>query len=226
MVIYLEKTMERSNSGDHKIIFGTILSNLNICLMKSGRAQWQKAEETRKDFNIVLIHQDKKSFISELFKVIQDAVSLILHYRMMLLFRTISSSTFITSDVRSIYTPSWIQDRYREDKMWATDRRYSLRLWILWTQSTEIRTKLTWKHSILHGTSTKSGTDIKTRCYWVDRKLAQKKGFNFYQTRSNAIILYDTLPACCITKVIRMETGELIYEKVYASPRPPPKISF
>ena len=28
--------------------------------------------------------------------------------------------------------------------------------------------------------------------YWVDIKLAQKKGLKFYQTRSNAIILYDT----------------------------------
>ena len=31
-----------------------MLTNLNIGLMKSVRAQWQKAEETRKDFNIVL----------------------------------------------------------------------------------------------------------------------------------------------------------------------------
>ena len=31
--------------------------------------------------------------------------------------------------------------------------------------------------------------------YWVDIKLAQKKGSKFYQTRSNAIILFDTLPA-------------------------------
>ena len=29
--------------------------------------------------------------------------------------------------------------------------------------------------------------------YWVDVKLAQKKGLKFYQTRSNAIILHDTL---------------------------------
>ena len=62
--------------------------------------------------------------------------------------------------------------------------------------------------------------------YWVDIKLAQKEGFKFYQTRSNSIILYDTLPASCIPKAIKMETGEIIYEKVYASPRPPPKISF
>ena len=47
----------------------------------------------------------------------------------------------------------------------------------------------------------------------------------FYQTRSNAIILHETLPAYCTPKVVRMEIGEVFYEKVYASPRPPPKIS-
>ena len=62
--------------------------------------------------------------------------------------------------------------------------------------------------------------------YWVEIKLAQQKGFKFYQTRSTAIILCDTLPAYCIPKAIKMETGEIIYGKVYASPRPPPKISF
>ena len=61
--------------------------------------------------------------------------------------------------------------------------------------------------------------------YWVDIKFAQKKGLKFYQTRSNAIILYNTLPAYCIPKVVRMETGEIIYEQVYESPRMPPKIS-
>ena len=62
--------------------------------------------------------------------------------------------------------------------------------------------------------------------YWVDIKLAQKQGFKSYQTRSNAIILYDTLPAHCIPKAIMMEPGEIIYEKVYLSHLPPPKISF
>ena len=63
------------------IIFGTNLRTLKIGLIKSGRVQWQKAEETRKDFNIALTRQDKKFFISELFNIIQDAISLILHYR-------------------------------------------------------------------------------------------------------------------------------------------------
>ena len=62
--------------------------------------------------------------------------------------------------------------------------------------------------------------------YSVDIKLVRQKGFKFYQTRSNAIILYDTLSAYCIPKAIVMETGEVIYEKVYVSPRLPPKISF
>ena len=61
--------------------------------------------------------------------------------------------------------------------------------------------------------------------YWVDINLAFKKGLQFYQTRSNAIILQETLPAYCIPKVVRMKIGEVLYEKVYMSPRPPPKIS-
>ena len=65
----------------------------------------------------------------------------------------------------------------------------------------------------------------KNTVCWVDIKLAQKKGFKFYQTRSNAIILYDTLPAYCISKAIVMKSEEIIYQKVYVSPRPPPKIS-
>ena len=72
----------------------------------------------------------------------------------------------------------------------------------------------------------KIGKDTKTRCIGVDFQLAQRKRFKFYQTRCNAVILYETLPAYCIPKVVVMESGEIIYEKVYVSPRPPPKISF
>ena len=47
--------------------------------------------------------------------------------------------------------------------------------------------------------------------YWVDIQLAQRKGLKFYQTRSNAIILYDTLPAYCISKVVVMNSEEINY---------------
>ena len=61
--------------------------------------------------------------------------------------------------------------------------------------------------------------------FWVDTDLAIKEGITFYQTRSNAIILQGTLPAYCILKVERLKTGEMLYERRYLSPRPPPKIS-
>ena len=61
--------------------------------------------------------------------------------------------------------------------------------------------------------------------FWVDINLAIREGLTFYQTRSNAIILQRTLPAHCIPKVVRLKTGEVVYEKSYMSPRPPPKIS-
>ena len=51
--------------------------------------------------------------------------SLILHYRTMSLFRTVSSSTFITLEVQSIYIPSSIQEWYWEVTIWEEDRRYS-----------------------------------------------------------------------------------------------------
>ena len=86
------------------------LRTLNIGLTICGRARWKEAEATRNDFNTVLIRQDKRFFTSELFKAIQDATPLILHFRTMCLFRTVSSSTFIILDVQSVYTPSQIQD--------------------------------------------------------------------------------------------------------------------
>ena len=61
--------------------------------------------------------------------------------------------------------------------------------------------------------------------FWFDIELAIKEGLTFYQTRSNAIILQGTLPAYCIPKVVRLKTGEVLYEKSYISPRPPPNIS-
>ena len=77
----------------------------------------------------------------------------------------------------------------------------------------------------MHNTCITHGRNIKTRFFWVDIDLAIRKGLTFYQTRSNAITLQETLPAYCIPKVVRMETGEVLHEKAYMSPRPPPKIS-
>ena len=49
--------------------------------------------------------------------------------------------------------------------------------------------------------------------YWVDINLFLENGLKFCQTRSNAIILPETLPAYCFPKVVRMETKS--YTKKY-----------
>ena len=48
-----------------------------------GKLVWQQEEVRKEDISIALIIR-KESFISELFKDIQDAILLILHYRTML----------------------------------------------------------------------------------------------------------------------------------------------
>ena len=74
-------------------------------LTVGGKHAWQDEEEIKEDSSTVLMLQEQL-FISELFKDVEDANLLILHYRTMLLFR----STFIMSDVQSIFIPSSIQD--------------------------------------------------------------------------------------------------------------------
>ena len=62
--------------------------------------------------------------------------------------------------------------------------------------------------------------------YWVDFQLAQRKGLKFYQTRSNAVILYERLPDYCISTAIVVKSEEIKNQKVYVSLRPPPTISY
>ena len=171
------------------------------------------------------IHQDKKFFISELFKVIQDAILLILLYRTMYEFRTIffeyiyhvGCAINLQSIVNSGLIPGGqilskrqtvfftsVDPMNKEHKDPDVINLDAPRL--AWY------TQKTWKKH-------------PNTVYWVDIQLAQRTGLKLHQTRSNAIILYDTLPAYCIPKAI-METGETTHGKVYASPRPPPKIPF
>ena len=57
--------------------------------------------------------------------------------------------------------------------------------------------------------------------FWCNVKLVQRKGLQFYQTRSHAIIHFNILPAICVEKVVYVETGEEFYGEVYQSPRLP-----
>ena len=62
-------------------------------------------------------------------------------------------------------------------------------------------------------------------CVYGRHQSCSKERIEVLSDTIERYILHETLPAYCIPKVVRIETGEVIYEKVCASPRPPPKIS-
>ena len=160
--MFIEKMMEQFNSGELKKIFRHISHIVLIGLIASGRKAWQEEEETRKYISTVLILQEQLC-ISELFKDIQEAILLILHYRTMWFFEATSSNTFIMSDVQTIYIPSSIRDWYLEVKIRATDRQCSFSLWIPETRVTRILIRSTWVSRVIHNTYTKHGKDTKTQ---------------------------------------------------------------
>ena len=56
--------------------------------------------------------------------------------------------------------------------------------------------------------------------FWCNLKFAQQRGLQFYQSRSNAVILYDTLPAEFTEKAICMKTKDQLYKRKSVILRP------
>ena len=56
------------------------------------------------------------------------------------------------------------------------------------------------------------------KIYWCNLMLAQKRGLQFCQTRSHAIVPYNTLLAICIEKAVCKKTKEEGYLKVCLTP--------
>ena len=56
---------------------------------------------------------------------------------------------------------------------------------------------------------------------WCKLKLAQEQGLHFYQTRSHAVVLYNTHLAACIEEAVCLKTQEEFHQKVRLTPRVP-----
>ena len=67
--------------------------------------------------------------------------------------------------------------------------------------------KNTWKH-------------FQDTVFWCNLKLAQQRGLQFHQTRSNAVILRDTLPAEFIERAICVKTKDHLYQRESVTLRP------
>ena len=196
------------------MIFGTNLSTLNIGLMICGRARWQEAEATRKGFNAVLTRQDKKFFTfgalqghsgrNSIDPSLQDII---------LIPNNFFEYVYLIGcavNLHSITNSGLIAGGQNSSR----DRQT-----VFFTAVNPMHKN----HQILQ-----AKVESAPRYGVLGRylQLAQKKGFKFCQTRSNAVILYDTLPAYCISKAVVVKSEEIKYQKVYVSPRPPPTISY
>ena len=214
-----------------KTIFRNISCAVIIGLTRNGRKAWQEEEETRKDSSTVLILQEK-FFTSQLFKVIQDAISLIpsLHHNVAI------SGRFL-----QVHLSRWMCNQFTFHHQFRDWYGGSVKIWanrqtVFFLPVDPMDKNHKDPDTIDLGAPRlaqymhKAWKKHQNTVYWVDIKLVQKKGLKFYQTRSNAIILHDALPAYCIPKVVRMENWRSCKRKSFyitstTSPRQPPKMS-
>ena len=64
------------------------------------------------------------------------------------------------------------------------------------------------------------GKAFRTQFFWCSLKLAQQRGLQICQTRLNAVILFDTLPAELLRKAICMKTKDQLYQRESVILRP------
>ena len=74
--------MEQFNSGESSFTFEINFHKFLDGQMIVGKVAWQQEEDKKEDISIALIFQEQL-FISELFKEIQDVISLVLCYKTM-----------------------------------------------------------------------------------------------------------------------------------------------
>ena len=191
--------------------------------MIDGKLVWLQEEDPNEDISIALIIREQFS-TSVLFKDILGAISLILHYRITCWLDLEYSFSFTTSDAHSIFILLPTMDRYLEVRIWAEDNLFFL-LVDPRKEDQKDPEYIDFSAPRLARYMHRAWKRHQGSVFWVDIDLGIKERLVFCQTRSNAIILQGTLPAHCIVKVERLKTGEMLYERRYLSPRPPPKIS-
>ena len=129
-----------------------------------------------------------------------------------------STSTTSGTRVKLILTKKWI--KFQEEKASREeDMRCSSLQWVRWMMN------MVWRklHAIWRNQGSRHtrilGNAFKIRYFGAILKLAQEKGLQIYQTRSHAVVLYNTLLAACIEKAVCMKTQDELYQKVRLTPR-------
>ena len=204
----IEKKMEQFNSGESMRIFRKISRIALIDLTTGGRKAWQEEEETRIDISTALILQEQILYLGAL----QG------HSGRSLIDPTLEDNVVCPSN--------FFQYIYHVG--------CAINFHSFINRHLEIKNLSNWQTTffLLVDPMDKNHKDLDTidlnvprhaqhmhkvwkthqnTVYWIDINLALKEGLKFYQIRSNAIILHETLPDYCIPKVVRMKSGEVIY---------------
>ena len=137
----------------------------------------------------------------EQFKDIQEKVPLILRCKTKHCYRKDLPSTSTTSVNSNELNSIKEMDEFEEEQASKEEDKQSSSLqWTRW------RTYMAWEkfHAIWRKQGPRHtrilGHAFKIRYFGCNLKLAQERGLQFYQTRSHAVVLYNTLPAACIGK--------------------------
>ena len=227
----IEKKTESFNSGELKNIFRNIYCNHFIGLTASGKHAWQEEEEARKDSSTVLIFLEQLFFPSSSGTFKTQSFDLSLHDNEIIqsnFFQYIYHVDFFhvgcAINLHSIINSGLI---FGGQSLRNKQTVFFLPIDLMdksHKDPDEIDFNVP-RHAQYMQYMRKAWKRHQDAAYWVDMNLAIRKGLRFYQIRSNAITLQGILPAYCIPKVVRLKTGEVLYEKTYMSPRLPPKIS-
>ena len=119
-----------------------------------------------------------------------------------------------SSTVLMLQEQLFLSELFREVKIRVKDRQYSFCPFILCTKMTKIPKRLTWMYRVMHNTCTKHGKDINQDVvYCVDINLTIEKRLELCQTRSNAIILHETLPAYCMSNIVSEKNWRTLIRK-------------
>ena len=131
----------------------------------------------------------------------------------MSLFRATSSSTFTMSDVLSICILS-VQDWYLEVKVRAKDRQCSFCLWIPWTKTIRILTRLTWRHRVLQKTCIQHGRNSKTRYIGPTSTWLWRKVSNSIKKDRKRSFFTKHFQLIVSRKLLGWKTGEVMNENL------------
>ena len=197
-----------------------ITSTWSFCPSTRRRSSWIQYSGTVVCFTIRVFSALVNSSMAELFAMrrrFQEEISvlpgsflsrdsLIQHYKTTCCYQTTSPSTSTTLDAPTTCTPSSNQDWFRVEKM-SSKRRQTVFFTAVNPFFAHIHKQrdydVTKPRSAAHKQNWK--THLNT-VYWEYLKVALKKGLAFYQTRSDAIIHHNSLPAACIEKVVVMNS--------------------